>query len=255
MSRAGAMGPRALLGVLREVGGGSGKSEPLVVAGARELVGLLAAELAQDGEPGAVVEYRAGGGPAPTAAAAVIWLGTADWEVLRAFSEAGVPIVGVTDGASLPYVLDTEIVTLKAGMRLPVDEIIATLARVLGADGAYLAARLPVLRDGVIEELIASSARRNGLIAAAVFVPGADLPVLTVNELRLVLRVAVASGDALGFDRAFEVIGVLLAGFGSRRIARGLCASIPIAGFALKGAVAYGATRAIGEAARTRFGG
>ena len=78
---------------------------------------------------------------------------------------------------------------------------------------------------------------------------------LTVNELRLVLRVAVASGDALGFDRAFEVIGVLLAGFGSRRIARGLCASIPIAGFALKGAVAYGATRAIGEAARTRFGG
>jgi uncharacterized protein (DUF697 family) len=253
VNRTGALGPRALLGVLREVRGAKGVAAPLVVGGARELVGLLARELAADGESAAVVEYRAGNGPPPTPAAAVIWLGAADWEVLRAYSEAGVPIVGITDGASLPYVLDTELVTLKRGATLPLDEICVLLARVLGADGVRLAARLPVLRGAVIDELIGACARRNSLIAAAVFVPGADLPVLALNELRPVLRVALANGDAVGFERAPEVVGVLLAGFGARRIARSLCGSVPLAGFALKGAVAYGATVAIGEAARTRF--
>jgi uncharacterized protein (DUF697 family) len=253
VSRTGAIGPRALVGVLREVRGAKGAAAPLVVGGARELVGLLARELAAGGESGAVIEYRAGSGSPPTPAAALIWLGEADREALRAYSEAGVPIVGVTDGASLPYVLDTELVTLERGASLPVDEISKLLAGVLGADGVHLAARLPVLRGAVIDELIGSCARRNSVIAAAVFVPGADLPVLALNELRLVLRVALANGDAVGVARAPEVVGVLLAGFGARRIARALCGSLPLAGFALKGAVAYGATVAIGEAARTRF--
>jgi uncharacterized protein (DUF697 family) len=161
--------------------------------------------------------------------------------------------VGVTDGASLPYVLDTRLVRVPPGEGLPVEEIAAVLARALGRDGLTLAARLPVVRAPLIEWLIESAARRNALIAAAIFIPGADFPVLTVTELRLVLEIALASGYQVGLTRVPELAGVVAAGFGSRQIARTLVDGIPVGAFALQAMVAYTATRAIGEAAKTRF--
>lgn len=242
------LGPRALLGLLREARAGTGDRRPLVVAGSRELVGLLARELRAGGEAGAVLEQ----GPVE-GAAALVWIGPPGEESLHAASEAGIAIVGVTDGASLPYVLDTDLVVLAPGRPLPVSEIARTLARLLGHDGVGLAARLPALRGAVLDELIQTAARRNGLIAAAVWVPGADFPVLTLNQLRLVIRIALASGRELGLRRLPELAGVLGAGLGSRALARRAYALVPVAGFACKAAVAYGATRAIGEAARSRF--
>jgi uncharacterized protein (DUF697 family) len=43
------------------------------------------------------------------------------------------------------------------------------------------------------------------------------------------------------------------AGFGWRAIGRSASAFVPVAGWAVRGTVAYGATRAIGEAALTRL--
>ena len=48
-------------------------------------------------------------------------------------------------------------------------------------------------------------------------------------------------------------LGTVAAGFSFRLVARQLLATVPVAGWALKGAVAYGGTRAIGEAARHYF--
>ena len=56
--RAGKLRPLAVLAVLRELKRGAGDERPLGVAGARELVPLLARELRAGGEPGAVVEGR-----------------------------------------------------------------------------------------------------------------------------------------------------------------------------------------------------
>ena len=50
--------------------------------------------------------------------------------------------------------LDTNLVRVRPGQGLPVAEVAAALARVLGADGPGLAARLPVLRPAVVERLI-----------------------------------------------------------------------------------------------------
>jgi uncharacterized protein (DUF697 family) len=240
------LGARTLLQLVREVRGGD--ERPVLVAGARELVPLLAKGLRAGGDPAAVDED----GPVDEAAA-VIWLGKADEDALRRAAHAGVPIVGVTDGASLPYVLDTRLVRVPPGEGLPVEEIAAVLARALGRDGLTLAARLPVVRAPLIEWLIESAARRNALIAAAIFIPGADFPVLTVTELRLVLEIALASGYQVGLTRVPELAGVVAAGFGSRQIARTLVDGIPVGAFALQAMVAYTATRAIGEAAKTRF--
>jgi uncharacterized protein (DUF697 family) len=237
----------AFFRVLNEVRRGAGGEDPVAIGGGRELVPLLAKELRSGGDDAAVVESPRAG------AAALVWIGPADEDALRAASRAGVPIVGVTEGDSLPYVLDTNLVRLRPGRALPIEEIAASLARILGNGGAGLAARLPVLRPAVIGQLTEAASRQNGLIGAAVFVPGVDMPMLTLNQVRLVLRIAIASGREVDSSLWPEVLAVVGAGFGWRRVATELLDFVPVAGWAVKGGIAFAGTRAIGEAARRRF--
>jgi hypothetical protein len=105
----------------------------------------------------------------------------------------------------------------------------------------------------VIDALIEACSRQNGVIGAAFFVPGEDMRVLTMNEVRLVLRIALASGRELDARLWPEVLAVVGAAFGLRRAAAELLARIPRAAWLVKGGVAFAGTRAIGEAARLRF--
>src|SRR5581483_6871988 len=207
------------------------------------------------GEASAVVE---GGRPEDGAALVYLLEGEpkeADLELLRAAQRADVPVVAVTEARqrSIPYVLATDVVEVLPGAGFPVEEIARALARRLGESGTALAARLPVLRRAVCEELIRSFSRTNGLIGAAVFVPGVDLPVLTLNQARLVLRIAAAHGEPIDAGRALELLAVVGGGLGFRAVARELLDLVPVAGWALKGAVAYAGTRAVGEAAVRYF--
>jgi uncharacterized protein (DUF697 family) len=246
-AKVGGLGPLSVLSVVRELRRGSGDPRPLSVAGARELVPLLARELRAGGEASAVVEQVLEN------VAVVVWVGAPDEAQLRQADRAGVPIVAVTDADEVPYVLATELVRVAPGQGFPVAEIASAVARRLGEDGTSLAARLPVLREAVCDALIASFAKRNGLIGAAVFVPGVDMPLLTLNQIRLVLRIALAYGEEVDNRRALELLGVVGAGFGFRAVARELLDVVPVAGWALKGAIAYGGTRAVGEAAVRYF--
>jgi uncharacterized protein (DUF697 family) len=241
-------GPMALLSVAREVRAGAGDRRPISVAGARELVPLLAKELRAGGDPTAVRE-----GGRPEDAAVLVWIGKADEDALRAASLAHVPIVAVTEGESLPYVLDTDLVIVGPGAGMPVDDVARKVAAALGDLGTDLAARLPAIRGAVVDELIKRYSRKNALVAVAVFVPGVDLPVLSLNQLRLVLRIALAYGQPIDGARVPELVGVLGAGFGLRAVARELLDLVPVAGWAAKGAVSYAGTRALGEAARRYF--
>ena len=241
------LGPLGIFAVVRELRRGVGDTRPLAIAGARELVPLLARELRAGGDASAVVEGSTEG------AAALVWVGPPDEDALRAASRAGIPVVAVTDADSVPYVLASAIVHVPPGKGFPVDEIAQALARGLGEDGTSLAARLPRLRDAVCDHLIASFAKKNAIVAAAVFVPGIDLPVLTLNQIRLVLRIALAHGEQIDNRRAVELLGVVGAGFGMRAVARELLDLVPVAGWAMKGAVAYAGTKAVGEAAVRYF--
>jgi uncharacterized protein (DUF697 family) len=241
------LGPLALLSLVREVRRGSGDQRPLAVAGARELLPIIARQLREGGDASAVVEGRIEN------AAAVVWVGPPDEDALRAANRAGVPIVAVSDATELPYVLATDIVEVPPGQGFPIDEIAHAVARKLGEDGTALAARLPVLRRAVCDELIRSFSKKNAIISAAIFIPGVDLPVLTLNQARLVLRIALAYGQEIDKDRALELLGVVGAGFGLRTVARELLDLVPVAGWAVKGAVAYAGTKALGEAAVRYF--
>ena len=54
-------------------------------------------------------------------------------------------------------------------------------------------------------------------------------------------------------DRAVELLGILGAGFGLRSAARELLDVVPLAGWVVKGGVAYSGTRALGRAAVEYF--
>jgi uncharacterized protein (DUF697 family) len=241
------LGPVAVFSLVREVRRGSGDQRPVAVAGARELLPIIARQLREGGDPAAVVEGRVEN------AAVLVWVGLPDEAALRAADRAGVPIVAVTDADEVPYVLATDLVRVPPGQGFPVDEIAQAIARKLGEDGTALAARLPTLRRAVCDELIRSFSKKNAIISAAVFIPGVDLPVLTLNQARLVLRIALAYGQEIDRERAFELLGVVGAGFGFRMVARELLDLVPVAGWAVKGAVAYAGTKAIGEAAVRYF--
>ncbi len=241
------LGVMSVLAIVRELRRGAGDPRPLGVAGARELVPLLARELRADGDASAVVEHRTEG------VAALVWVGPADEDALRAASRAGVPILAVTDADTVPYVLATDLVRVPPGAGFPVEEIAKAVARRLGEDGTALAARLPVLRPAMSEWLVSTFARRNGLTGALVFLPGVDMPMMTLRQIRLVLRLAIVHGGDAGTNRALELVGVVGAGYGFRAVARELLDLVPGAGWVVKGAVGYTGTRAVGEAAVRYF--
>jgi uncharacterized protein (DUF697 family) len=249
--------PAAVLGILRELRAAAQSDRPLVVAGARELTGALRRELVRGGVSSAVREQ----GSLEDAAALIYILAGEPHEdavaMLREARKAQVPIICVLTGPKsdvhVPYVLDENVVRVRSGSGFPIEQIARVLARVLGEDATPLAARLPVLRRAVCSELIRRASRQNAVLGAAVFVPGADMPVLTLNEIRLVLRIADAYGFEIDQKRLPEVLGVIASAVGLRRLARQALALVPVAGWAVKGAIAYAGTRAVGEAAVRYF--
>jgi uncharacterized protein (DUF697 family) len=241
------VGPLSILAIVRELRRGRGDQHPIAVAGARELVPILARELRNGGDASAVVEDRV------ERAAILVWVGPPDEDALRAANRSGVPIISVTNDERVPYVLATDHVPVPAGEGFPVGAIADAIARKLGEDGTALAARLPLLRRPVCDELIRTFSRRNALISALVFIPGVDMPVLTLNQIRLVLRIAIAHGQEMDAQRSLEIAGVVGAGFGFRALARQLLDLVPVAGWIVKGGIAYTGTRAVGEAAVRYF--
>jgi uncharacterized protein (DUF697 family) len=227
---------------------------PLLVSGL--LCEQLAAELGHGARPGAVTTSAP---PEDAATLVRVLAGEAteeDEAQLRAAARARTPAIAVQtsgDALDVPYVLATDVVVCAPGTGFPVEAILKAVADRLGEHGTSLAARLPALREPLCAALIESFSRRNGVLGVAIFVPGADLPVLTRNQLRLVLRVAAAYGVDLDGSRVAEVAGTVAAGFALRGVARQLLSAVPVAGWAVKGLVAYAGTRAIGEAAQRHF--
>ena len=70
------------------------------------------------------------------------------------------------------------------------------------------------------------------------FIPGADLPIMTVNQIRLVLRIADAYGFEIDRERLPEVLAVIGSAFGFRALARRTIGLVPLVGWAVKGAIA-----------------
>jgi len=249
---------RAIRKLLREVAAPGPDDHVLAVGGADELAPELRQQfLRGHAEPGAVRLGDPEGADVYVHVLAVA-PGDEDVRVLRSARRARVPAiavaVGLAEPTKIPYVLATDVVRVGAGEPFPLEAIAHAIAARLGEHGAPLGARVPLLRAAVSDQLVASFARKNGIVAAAVWIPGADLPLLALNEVRLLLQLAQAHGAAGDVrDQLPELAAVLGAGFGLRALAREALGLVPGAGWVVKAGVAYAGTRALGEAARLRF--
>jgi uncharacterized protein (DUF697 family) len=115
-----------------------------------------------------------------------------------------------------------------------------------------LAKAYPYFRQAACERIIRKNARENAVIGLLP-IPGADMPVMTANQARMVLHLAAAYGEELSFQRARELLGVLAAGFGLRALTRQVVKVVPVGGWAAAAAIGYAGTVAMGRSTMLYF--
>jgi uncharacterized protein (DUF697 family) len=109
------------------------------------------------------------------------------------------------------------------------------------------------VRRAYCDHVVLANASQNAVIGAVVIIPGADMPAMTANQIRMVLKIAAAYGEEIGLDRALEILSVVGTAFVFRTLARQALDFVPGFGWALKGAVGFTGTVALGEAAIAYF--
>jgi uncharacterized protein (DUF697 family) len=181
---------------------------------------------------------------------------------LTGMHKGGIPVVLVLTEApgveiSFPAagIGPRQVVGMAPGGVVPADVLAEAVVSAAGDQAVALAARLPLLREETCRQLIRKTARQNAIVGVLFILPGADMPVMTLNEAKMVLKIAAAYGESLGTERALEILSVIGGGFGLRAIARQALDLVPGPGWMIKGGVAYSGTRAIGRAAQAYFNG
>jgi uncharacterized protein (DUF697 family) len=116
-----------------------------------------------------------------------------------------------------------------------------------------LGRRYPALRGAAAQRVISQTAGQNALIGLVFILPGADMPAMTLNQLKMVLYLSAMYGGEIGVDRAIEILGVVAMGFGFRGLARKIVGQVPGFGWVYRAIVGYTATVAVGMAAVKYF--
>ena len=258
--------PAAVYGVVREIKAAAEDLSPLVVAGAPSPAGELVSALGEGGDPSAlrnlsgseVTAYDLHGAALLVYVVGGATMAQEDEEVLKLADRNDVPALCILVGAKsrpldVPYVPATSVVAVPPGRPIPIGQVAELIASLTDENGYGLAARLPVLRSAVDETIVRHFSRQNGILGVAIFIPGADFPVLTLNQLRMIFRIAAAHGEKIDRERVPEILAVVGAGLGFRTVAREALGFVPGLGWAVKGGVAYVGTRALGKAAVAYF--
>jgi len=94
------------------------------------------------------------------------------------------------------------------------------------------------------------TAFENAVSGAVFFIPGADFPVMTLNELRMLLRIERAYGHDVDKQMLIEAAAVIIFGFACKLMAKSACKALPALTWFIKTGVAYCATFALGVAIR-----
>ncbi|MGC1380530.1 MAG: hypothetical protein WA814_05855 [Candidatus Baltobacteraceae bacterium] len=122
--------------------------------------------------------------------------------------------------------------------------------------------RLPALRDTVAAKLTrdaANTALKVSVASAVVdhvplvgvvlgaFASAGDMVAITGIQVMLMLHIEATYGRDPDVQRAWQLLPVIGGGFGWRTLARELVGFVPVAGVAIKGAIAYAGTIVVGE--------
>lgn len=109
------------------------------------------------------------------------------------------------------------------------------------------------VRRAVAQETVKKTAWQNAVVGVLMFLPGADMPIMTLNQGKMLLQIAAAYGEPLDQERIKELGVIVGGGFVLRTVARELLDFVPGFGWVVKGGIAYSGTMAMGKAAIEYF--
>lgn len=131
----------------------------------------------------------------------------------------------------------------------PLEELGTWIVQNVADKRLALARAFPFLRHPLAVELAKQTTIQNGAIGLVVFMPGADMPLIALNQAKMILQIAAVYGKPMNKERVTEVLPIVGGGLGCRAIARRLTSQIPLLGWAIKPAVAASGTIAMAIAA------
>lgn len=121
------------------------------------------------------------------------------------------------------------------------------VSAVEGKDLAFAMA-FAFVRRPLADDSITATSIQNAAVGFVPFIPGADMPIMTLNQIKMVLQIATAYGQPVDADRIKEILAILGGAFVSRHIVRTCTKAIPVAGWVFSGAMGFAATEAMGRA-------
>ena len=116
-----------------------------------------------------------------------------------------------------------------------------------------LALSFPFVRKPLSLEAVSATSLQNAGIGLVLFIPGADMPLMTLNQAKMLLQIAAAYGEPMSAARVKELAAIVAGGFACRSIARQVAGAVPAIGWAVKAGVGYAGTKAMGLAAVEYF--
>jgi len=242
----------------------SGQSAGIVLGGDEGLIGLAQQRFSDGGTLPALwarpLSELAGLSSVPGELLVLLVAAEGEGEVVASLAQAvpkGGAVLAVDEGAAATG----RISPLSNGcVRLSFSDtprgwrrLFESCAEAAGDRGVALGRRYPALRPAAARRVVYRTAAQNALIGLAFFVPGADLPAMMLNQVRMVLSIAGVYGEEIGRERAVELLGVVGMGFGLRALARSFLRSTPGIGWAIKASTGYTGTVAMGLAALKYF--
>ena len=115
------------------------------------------------------------------------------------------------------------------------------------------AANFAFCRDVATARLVSRCAARNAFMSVADFIPGAGMPLMTMNQINLSFDIAATYGHGLSLGRVPEVTAVVFAGFAYRWASRLVTRVFPHLGLLLRVGIAYGGTLVTGRMLASHF--
>ena len=94
---------------------------------------------------------------------------------------------------------------------------------------------------------------QNVFIALVFFIPGSDMPAMTLNQAKMVLNIAAMYGERVDVERAVELVGLVALGFGFRGWAGSLARKAPGLAIIVRMLTGYSATIGVGLGAIAYF--
>ena len=170
---------------------------------------------------------------------------------IRAKGSAGAGFAGAA--ASSPDVLDAPILiddAAAAALDRRMGEWVVAACR---EKRLALALSFPFVRRPLSLEAVSATSLQNAGIGLVLFIPGADMPLMTLNQAKMLLQIAAAYGEPMSAARVKELAAIVAGGFACRSVARQVAGVVPGVGWAVKAGVGYAGTKAMGLAAIEYF--